>query len=138
MPSLLLWFSIAKFILFSCTKGFDESGRDFSLSIFEASIGYLWDEELPESPVQLARVKFNIRNGITLVRRSKNYYDMIAVALPNEQDNPGSFYLNKLKTIEQFVHEFDKDNKDLIQLINKNPILLPKSYRDVNYVLTAE
>lgn len=97
------------------------------------SYWFLWDEELPESPVQVAREKFNIRNGLTLVRRSKNYYDMIAVALPSEQANPGSFYLNKLKAIEQFVNEFDADNKDLIQLMNKNPIVLPASYRDVNY-----
>ncbi len=97
------------------------------------SYWFLWDEVLPESPVQLAREKFNIRNGLTLVRRSKNYYDMIAVALPSEQANPGSFYLNKLKVIEQFVNEFDVDNKDLIALMNKNPMVLPKAYRDVNY-----
>lgn len=94
---------------------------------------FLWDEELPEFPVQLAREKFNIRNGITFVRRSKFYYDMIAVALPAEQENPGSFYLNKIKAIEQFIREFDADNKDLIQLMNKNPISLPEPYRDANY-----
>ncbi|MEO8401685.1 MAG: helix-turn-helix transcriptional regulator [Gammaproteobacteria bacterium] len=97
------------------------------------SYWFLWDEELPEGPVQVAREKFNIRNGLTLVRRSKQYYDMIAVALPSEQANPGSFYLNKLKAIEQFVNEFDADNKDLITIMNKNPIALPEAYRDINY-----
>lgn len=97
------------------------------------SYWFLWDEELPEFPVQLAREKYHIHNGITLVRRSKHYYDMIAVALPKEQPNPGSFYLNKLKAIEQFIHDFDVDNKDLIKLMNKNPLMLPESYRDGNY-----
>lgn len=97
------------------------------------SYWFLWDEALPKMPVELAREKFNIRNGLTWVRRAKNYYDMIAVALPKEQANPGSFYLNKLKAIEQFVNEFDKDNKDLITFINKKPIVLPPVYRDVNY-----
>lgn len=97
------------------------------------SYWFLWDEALPASPVQLVREKFNVRNGLTLVRRSKDYYDMIAVGLPVEQPNPGSFYLNKMKAIEQFVNEFDKDNKDLIQIMNKNPICLPENYRDVNY-----
>ena len=97
------------------------------------SYWFLWDEALPESPVQLAREKFNIRNGITLVRRSKNYYDMIAVALPEEQANPGSFYLNKLNAIQHFINQFDADHKDLIEVMNKNPIVLPKIYRDVNY-----
>ncbi len=96
------------------------------------SYWFLWDEKLPEMPVQLAREKFNIRNGLTLVRRSKHYYDMIAVALPSEQSNPGSFYLNKLKGIEQFVNSFDADNKDLITIMKKNPIALPKAYQDVN------
>ncbi len=94
---------------------------------------FLWDEELPASPVQFAREKYNIRNGLTLVRRAKHYYDMIAVALPSEHANPGSFYLNKLKAIEQFINEFDMDNKDLIALMNKNPVVLPKAYRDINY-----
>lgn len=97
------------------------------------SYWFLWDEELSASPVQLAREKFNIRNGLTLVRRAKNYYDMIAVGLPYEPDNPGSFYLNKLKAIDQFINNFDIDNKDLIELMNKNSILLPEAYRDVNY-----
>lgn len=97
------------------------------------SYWFLWDEELPASPVQLAREKFNIHNGLTLVRRAKNYYDMIAVAFSSEQSNPAGFYLNKYKAIEQYINEFDADNKDLIALMNKNPLVLPKAYRDVNY-----
>ena len=84
-------------------------------------------------PVALARERYNLHNELTLVRRCKNYYDMIAVALPYEQEHAGSFYLSKLKAIEQFINEFDKDNKDLIQVMNKNPIALPRPYRDVNY-----
>jgi DNA-binding CsgD family transcriptional regulator len=97
------------------------------------SYWFLWDEALPAYPVELARKRFHIHNGLTLVRRSKNYYDMIAVALPYEHANPGSFYLNKLKAIEQFIDNFDKDNKDLIGLVTKNPIALPEQYRDSNY-----
>jgi len=95
---------------------------------------FLWDEALPPTaPLQLAREKFNIHNGLTLVRRTKNYYDMIAVALPYEHANPGSFYLNKIKAIEQFIYDFDKQNKDLLQIMDKSAIALPNAYRDVNY-----
>ncbi|MCC5014032.1 MULTISPECIES: helix-turn-helix transcriptional regulator [unclassified Legionella] len=97
------------------------------------SYWFLWDEVLPKFPVQLAREKFHFHNGITLVRRSRNYYDMIAVALSAEQANAGSFYLNKLKIIEHYINDFDKQNKELITLINNNKIILPSSYRDVNY-----
>lgn len=98
-----------------------------------SSYWFLWDEELPEMPVQLAREQFNIRNGITLVRRSKHYYDMIAVATPVEPDNAGAFYLNKLKSIEYFINEFEIANHELIRLMNKHPLLLPEPYRDINY-----
>jgi DNA-binding CsgD family transcriptional regulator len=97
------------------------------------SYWFLWDEELPTYPVSLAKNKFNIHNGLTLVRRSKTYYDMIAVALPEHCNNAGSFYLNKMKAIEQFITSFDRNNKDLINLINANPLVLPTNYRDINY-----
>jgi DNA-binding CsgD family transcriptional regulator len=97
------------------------------------SYWFLWDEELPTEPVALAREQFNIRNGLTLVRRSKTYYDMIAVALPKEQANAGSFYLNKMKAIEHFIQDFDKEQKDLIAFITRNPVALPEANRDVNY-----
>ena len=97
------------------------------------SYWFLWDEELPSTPVQIAREQLNLHHGLTLVRRNKDYYDMIAVALPYEQENPASFYLNKLKAIEQFIFNFDLENKELIHLLNQNRIALPKAYRDVNY-----
>lgn len=95
---------------------------------------FLWDEALPPTaPVQMAREKLNFHNGLTMVRRTKNYYDMIAVTLPYEHPNPGSFYLNKIKIIEQFIYDFDKQNKDLLDIMDKSAIALPRAYRDVNY-----
>lgn len=96
------------------------------------SYWFLWDEELPHYPVNLAR-EFNIFSGITLVRRSKYYYDMIAVAMPKIVDNPGSFYLNKIHGIEQFIIKFDKTEKELLSTMNKDKIALPKVHRDENY-----
>lgn len=94
---------------------------------------FMWDETLPDYPVQLARQKYNIRNGITMLRRHKNYYDMIAVAVNDELANPGTFYLNRMKPIENFITEFDMNNKDLLSIMDKHPIVLPKPYRDANY-----
>lgn len=97
------------------------------------SYWFLWDEALPSAPVQLVREKFNFYHGLTLVRRNKNYYDMIAVALPKEQQHVSSFYLNKLKLIENFINQFDKENKEIIHFLNTEKLFLPKAYRDVNY-----
>jgi DNA-binding CsgD family transcriptional regulator len=118
---------------------FDEIGRAPAVySSFQAehhqqhAYWFLWDEELPASPVQMVRNKCNVRCGITLVKRYKNYYDMLAVALSHDEVQAG-FYLNKLKPIEQFFSQFEKEHQDLIQLMNNNPISLPIINRDVNY-----
>jgi hypothetical protein len=99
----------------------------------EHTYWFLWDEALPSMPVQLAKEKCQLHHGITLVKRHKKYYDMIAVALAEEHPNPHSFYLNKLKIIERFIFEFELNNRDLMQLLNQHPIALPTTYRDVNY-----
>jgi DNA-binding CsgD family transcriptional regulator len=124
--------------LFECAKEYKDQPIVFSSFEEEHENApfywFLWDEALPPTaPVQLAREKLNFHNGLTLVRRTKNYYDMIAVALPYEHPNPGSFYLNKIKLIEQFIYDFDNQNKDLLQIMDKSAIALPKPYRDVNY-----
>lgn len=92
----------------------------------------LWDEEFAELPVSIAR-SIGICNGLTLIRRHKDYYDMIAVALPAPIANQGSFYLNKRKNIEQFITKFNKNEKELISTMDKNAISLAQGQRDVNY-----
>lgn len=112
---------------------FENSPVIFSSYDDAPSYWFLWDESLPEFPVQMAREQFNFRHGLTYVRRSKNYYDMIAVAVANEQNHPGGFYLNKQSAILQFIRDFDKENKDLLTLMEQNPIALSEPHRDVNY-----
>ncbi len=97
------------------------------------SYWFLWDEELPALPVNLAKEKFNHHHGMTLLRRSKNYYDMIAVALNQRRNNIASFYLTKQKAIEEFISAFDKNHRPLIDDICKKRVVLPEFYRDVNY-----
>lgn len=94
---------------------------------------FFWDDTLPSAPVNLARDKYNLNHGLTLVRRSKEYYDMIAVALPKAKSNIAAFYLNKQKAIENFINNFDRNNQDLLQYANKNMVQLTEPYRDTNY-----
>lgn len=94
---------------------------------------FLWDEELPYFPVYLARKYHNIHHGITFVRRTKDYYDMIAFGMPEERSNAASYYLTRLKAMEEFIIHFDCNNKDLIVTMGQNPIALPELNRDKNY-----
>lgn len=97
------------------------------------SYWFLWDEELPAVPVQLVRERLKLFHGVTLVRRAKDYYDMIAFALPDAHRNIGSFYLNKYQVMEQFIQMFEKESQDLIRGITEQPIIVPAPYRDSNY-----
>ncbi len=93
---------------------------------------FLWDEELPWLPVKMARDCHNLHHGLTLLRRSKNYYDMIAVALSNAKINAASYYLNKFQAIEYFIQSFEKNNTHLLHAVNSCPIQCPEHNRDRN------
>ena len=73
----------------------------------KSSYWFFWDEELPWLPVKIAREKSNFNHGVTFVRRSPLYYDMIAFALPIQILNPASFYMSKMKLLEWFIHWFE-------------------------------
>jgi DNA-binding CsgD family transcriptional regulator len=92
----------------------------------------LWDEELPWLPVKMAKDCHNLHHGLTLLRRSKDYYDMIAVAMPDHRLNAASYYLNKLKSIEQFIQSFEQNNKDLLGAVMPDRIALPEQSWDRN------
>ena len=97
------------------------------------SYWFLWDEELPGEPVRLVRETFRLHNGLTLVRRSQNYYDMIAVSSADELPNAGSFYLNKRKAIEQFIHDFAETPRVKTRGISRYKLRLPYVLHNVSY-----
>lgn len=96
------------------------------------SYWFMWHEELPKEPVDMVGNEYGVWQGLTLVKRTKSYYDMIAVALPTPVENVGSFYLNKIQAIESFFGEFDQKYRHLINIMHQNPLVLPKAYRDTN------
>lgn len=99
----------------------------------QLSYWFLWDEELPWLPVQIGREDHQLHHGITLLRRSLNYYDMIAFAMPEERSNASSYYLCKLKIFEQFINFFEKKYGELLKIALSNPIQVPEMNRDINY-----
>jgi len=122
--SLLLHFIEMNFPIFSSYKLEHQNLHSYY---------FLWDEELPYFPVYLARKYHNIHHGITFVRRTKNYYDMIAFGMPEERSNAASYYITRLKAMEEFINQFDFRNKDLLITMEQNPIALPDIQRDKNY-----
>lgn len=99
----------------------------------QQSYWFLWDEELSHGPIKLAREYYNWHHGLTLVKRSYDYYDMIAIAMPQERLNASSYYMNKIQSIEKFMTGFCNHAPELFECMNNNSILLPEVNRDVNY-----
>lgn len=93
----------------------------------------LWDEELPSLPVSLARERFGFYHGLTIVKRYRNHYDMIAFAMSHPVRNPGSYFYTKHNVLDNFVIQFEKKNHDVFHIMDNNSLKLPIAYRDVNY-----
>lgn len=96
------------------------------------SYWFFWEDSLPEKPVAIARDKCGLHHGITFVRRSKNYYDMIAFALPENNQNANAFYLTKFKAMEHFIQSFEQQHTNLIHDVTRKSVQLTKPYQDVN------
>lgn len=97
------------------------------------SYWFSWNEELPIEPVSIAREKFKLYNGITLVNRTKNYYDLIGFARNNPCYKANSFYMNKIKILEDYFYKSILPNKNISQYLEKCRTLLPSINRDPNY-----
>ncbi len=97
------------------------------------SYWFLWDEELPREPIMLAKEDHSWHHGLTLVKRHHDYYDMIAVAMPQDCSNASSYYMNRVQAIEQFMTSFHKHAPELFESMEQHSIFLPEINRDINY-----
>ncbi|MDF1678838.1 MAG: LuxR C-terminal-related transcriptional regulator [Legionellaceae bacterium] len=107
-------------------SAFDESNQH------KQQFWFSWDESLPEFPVQLAKQKFHIHNGITLMRREKHHYDMIGFAMPNPIQNTFGYYANILGELEHFIDTFEQHEATHIQTVEHHRILVPTHHKDPN------
>ncbi|MBY0462322.1 MAG: helix-turn-helix transcriptional regulator [Alphaproteobacteria bacterium] len=98
-----------------------------------ASYTFTWDEELPFLPVQIVKEKFDMHHGITLVKRQKNFYDMVGFAMKSTRSNPMSYYFNHLKTMENFGDDFLRKNSKQVKIVENKKILPPIHMQDKNH-----
>ena len=107
-------------------SSFDESHEK------RPSYVFFWDEELPILPVSLAREKHGMHHGVTLVKRHKNFYDMIAFAMGKPKSNAMAYYFNHLKVFEKLAADFVTIRSDLFSICEKDKLSLPQKYQDPN------
>lgn len=96
------------------------------------SYWFMWDEELPWLPVQIAR-DLGVYHGLTYVRRFKNHYDMIGFGMPSERSNAASYYMSNRDMLKNFITYFEKEHGEIINASRRNSIMLRENNRDANY-----
>lgn len=92
---------------------------------------FLWDFNLPELPVGLAR-EHNICNGLTFVERFDTHYNMIGFASPRDNKNALDVYVNHKEELLTFIRNFQHDQKHLIQELHSRPIRIEPERWDQN------
>ena len=93
---------------------------------------FFWDEELPEVPVNLVREKIGIYHGMTILKRNREFYDMIAFGMDKPRRNAMSYYINNFKVLEKFADQFIKTRTDLLSIHERQKLQLPTTYQDPN------
>ena len=92
---------------------------------------FLWDNNLPDEPVQLAR-EFDIANGLCFVERYETHYNLIAFATPVSDSSAVETYLNHTPELLHFIQNFKHDKKQLIADINQNAFNVTCQQKDEN------
>lgn len=95
------------------------------------SYWFLWEPNLPATPVKLAQ-EFNMYHGLTLVERFKDSYTMCAFALSDPLTVSMDYYLNQLGVFKHFIDHFQLSQAALIQKVEQNKILLSANRTDHN------
>lgn len=93
---------------------------------------FFWDESLPSKPVSIVKQQFNFHHGLTLVRRHKNHYDLVAFALEKPHANPYGYFMTILHKLEWFIAEFEINQVDEFRLVDNQRVYLPREKQDVN------
>lgn len=93
---------------------------------------FLWDHNLFDAPLALARNEFNIANGICFLERNHDSYCMTAFATNNTVTNALDYYLNQFDNLRNFIRHFRDTHRDLLIELDLNKIPLEKSAQDPN------
>jgi len=85
-----------------------------------------WEDYLNKlSSIQFIKEKLNLHQGLSLIRRHKTHYDLMALAMPEVKENVVSYYLTNLHNFEIFRERFIEQAKELLAIVEKQKIILP-------------
>lgn len=98
--------------------------RDYPLLINGQKI-HPWTVNIPLCALDDAAVQFNLYNGILSEKAHKDCIEVLEFASPNPSSSPIEFCCNK-NLLNQFFLYFKSKARDLIKVIEKEPLCLSK------------
>jgi DNA-binding CsgD family transcriptional regulator len=90
------------------------------------TFSYYCAEKFPTDLIKMAREKFSLYNGISIVRRYKDYFELFGFADSNQSMDTSGRYMSYCSYLENYGNYFVKVGKDLINYAMQNP--LPEKY----------
>ncbi len=93
---------------------------------------FTWDGNLPDYATKLARDRGDMTQGLTLVKRHPEYYDMIAFAAPSDNQFAMDHYINNIAELQQFCLHFQDAASPMIMNPEKYTLALPSHMQDAN------
>jgi len=109
--------------VYSCTK------KEY---LDKNSYWFLWDHNLFDAPLAIARNEFNIANGICFLERQLDCYYLMAFATNKSLENALDYYLNRLESLKCFILLFRNNQTALLNQLDLNRIILSKESQDPN------
>jgi hypothetical protein len=97
------------------------------------SFSFLWSEKLPSVFLSSVREKHNLYNGISIVRRYKDYFELFGYADSNASMDNTARYLSCYSDLENFSSYFVKVGRDLIARVLRSPLVLPPNLSIQNH-----
>jgi LuxR family quorum-sensing system transcriptional regulator SolR len=88
---------------------------------------FFWNDLGSTKPFDTLREKFDIANGITLVKKTKNSCSFYYFGGRADKKSILSFFLNNLNVLERFILYFMDKGSNIIDVADKNRIVLPFS-----------
>lgn len=75
---------------------------------------YLWDDQLQGKVIETGHETFNSYHGLTIIDRKYDYTSFYFFSTEKHHNYIRNFYINHLSSLYEFLHQFEKDSKDLI------------------------
>ena len=111
-------------------KLYKHSLFEFSPTHYQSGF-FLWPAEHNSKAIEDGRKYFDSDNGITIIKNSQQYCEFYFFSGPVKDKWLINFYINNFDFLENFIKFFKNQSIKLLQLAEKNKILITRHYQNL-------